>query len=648
MNFFIQELIVGLKKGREVLPFTDVNYFYGQMGAGKSTISRLIDFSLGGDLELTPALQSEFVYATLTVLIEDRNLVIRRNVGSADVQVNFKEEKDEVVLSLPARKPAGVVLPETKVEVLSDLIFHLAGKTPPLVRRSKLNEDSELTRLSFRDLLWYCYLEQDSIDSEFFHLDADANPFKRLKSRDVLRFIVGFHQESVSELESQLEDIRLRRLACQTASESMSRAMVAANIATSIELEASRKDLNAESERVASEILAIRSEKRSQRPHGIETLQAEGRLLSDQIAETNRALLEISHERNKHIAHKNELTSLSARWLRSKSAKLVIEGVNFVRCPSCTQELPTRPNDICAVCGQIHKLEETERSDEMAERDLISRTSELDDLIEEQDSQIGATSRYLLDLVSKKRLLDESISKATVEYDSSYLAAALELERRQSAIKQQLTDLEKLEQLAARVIDLQTKGEELLQKESRIRIALRAARAAAEKDTGNLKRLRELFLECLVRSRIAGFSLTDVVEIRPPHFLPEVMPKEGGELAFSSFANIGSGGKKTLFKCCFALALHRLVHEIGGLLPRILIIDSPMKNISERENFEQFQGFHELLYELATGELQGTQFILIDKEMFHPPETFAIPFQERHMTPADPRYPPLISYYRGQ
>jgi hypothetical protein len=648
MKFVLQELIVGCKKGKEVIPFTEVNYFYGQMGAGKSTIARLIDFCLGGDLDLTPALQSEFVYATLSVEIEGRGLVIRRDVNAGNVAVTFTEKEDEIVLNLPARKPAGIIFPGTKVEVLSDLIFHLAGKNPPLVRRSKINDDSDLSRLSFRDLLWFCYLEQEDIDSDFFHLGAEANPFKRLKSRDVLRFIVGFHQENVSDLESQLEETRLRRMACESAAESMSKAMAAANIATSLELEAARRELTAEAGRIVVEIAEIRSGKASLRPHGIESLQAEGRALSEQIAEATRALAELEQEKAKHVAHKNELTSLSARWLRSKSARAVIEGVEFVRCPSCTLDLPARPEDICPVCGQTHQAGEVSLNDDVAERDLQSRTAELDGLIDEQDKQLGYTSRYLQDLLAKKRTLDDAISKATADYDSSYLSAVLALERRHSAINQQLTDLEKLEQLAAKILELQSRAEELAEKETKIRAALKLARTAAEKDTGNLNRLKELFLDCLVRSKIAGFLPSDIVEIRSPHFLPEVMPKDGGELAYTSFANIGSGGKKTLFKCCFALALHRLVKETGGLLPRFMLIDSPMKNISERENFEQFKGFHDLLYELAAGELRGTQFVFIDKEMFHPPDEFSMPFRERHMTPSDAKYPPLIGYYRGQ
>jgi hypothetical protein len=39
----------------------------------------------------------------------------------------------------------------------------------------------------------------------------------------------------------------------------------------------------------------------------------------------------------------------------------------------------------------------------------------------------------------------------------------------------------------------------------------------------------------------------------------------------------------SLFKCCFGIAILRLALEKGATLPDLVIIDSPMKNISERE-----------------------------------------------------------------
>nr|QEO74549.1 hypothetical protein [uncultured bacterium] len=72
-----------------------------------------------------------------------------------------------------------------------------------------------------------------------------------------------------------------------------------------------------------------------------------------------------------------------------------------------------------------------------------------------------------------------------------------------------------------------------------------------------------------------------------------------------------------------------------------------MKNISERENREQFLGFHRLIYDLAADELSETQFILIDKEFWSPSNELALDFGSRHMKPDSRKDPPLISYYRG-
>ena len=80
-----------------------------------------------------------------------------------------------------------------------------------------------------------------------------------------------------------------------------------------------------------------------------------------------------------------------------------------------------------------------------------------------------------------------------------------------------------------------------------------------------------------------------------------------------------------------------------------------MKNISERENREQFEGFFKMLYSLSSTELNGTQFIVIDKEVCHPPDGYTLSFFERHMRPnqkgTDPStnpLSPLIRYYIGK
>lgn len=261
MKMRLNDLVISFKKERQRIVFTDFNYFYGQMGAGKSTIARLIDYCLGGDLVWTPALQSEFVSVSLAMTVADSDLVLNRDANAGQIRAQWKQGNEPFETLVPARRAGGEIVTGTGIEVVSDLIFHLTGKTPPRVRRSKIKEDSELERLTLRDLLWYCYLDQDSMDSSFFNLDVDADWTRRLKSRDVLRFIVGFHQEQVAELEAQLEVTRTERLRCEAGANAIRDALSSAELATELEVAEARRQLEAELATSELEIAQARDRK---------------------------------------------------------------------------------------------------------------------------------------------------------------------------------------------------------------------------------------------------------------------------------------------------------------------------------------------------------------------------------------------------
>lgn len=649
MNLSIRQLIVNCKKERDILPFIQFNYYYGQMGAGKSTIARLIDFCLGGKLEYTPALQQEFVSATLEVAINGNTLLLTRNSEENKVHAQWTENEQPYDILLPARQAAGEVLPGTGIEVLSDLLFHLAGVKPPRVRKGRANEDSDLVRLSFRDLFWYCYLDQDSMDSSFFNLDDDSNFAVRLKSRDVLRFIIGFHQENVSDLEAELEQVRDDRVRCDAAAQAIKEALEAEHLATPIEIEALRQKIKKEIAGLEVKIAGVRAKTGEVRTHETEILQAKGRKLAIQLSEIDDALSEIEQNVGKDKSHRNTLLSLNTRQKRAQSARSALTGVEFAQCPQCYQPLQPRETGLCPVCGQQHvEILQSPIDEDSIETDTKARADELDERIKLQLDEARRFQRLRQELVAEKTVVDNDLNQASQEYDSTYLAAALALEKERARLLQRAADLRQVEALANKIERLQKESIRLAGREGEIRAELKIARAKAEQDTSNLDLLKTLFLDCLLRSRLHGFLEDDFVEINSPNFLPQVYGRNTGDMVRTSFANLGSGGKKTFFKCCFAVAIHRLAARTGAFLPKVLIIDSPMKNISERENPDQFAGFHEMLHELAETELKGTEFIVIDKEIFRPKEGQQLKFQERHMKPDDVENPPLIRNYRGK
>jgi hypothetical protein len=651
MKMFLQNLYISFKEANELIPFKRISYFYGKIGAGKSSIARLIDFCLGGEIDLTPALQSEFVSATLHLIINDTEIRLYRERGSNQINATWVKKEDAYQVIIPARKPNGEVIPNTGVEVLSDLLFFIAGIKAPKVRRSKKQEDSELSRLTMRDLLWYCYLEQDTMDNNFFNLDSE-NHFKQYKSRDVLRLLVGFHQEGVSELETKIEEVRTSRLKYEQGAKALEEALQEVNF---IDLE----NIDEESEKLSTELIVINSKINTFRSslsktsnHAGDDLRKKGKEIASKIDLTEQAIDSSKKLQEANKKHINELLMLTVKMDRNNIAKALLNKVEFVTCPRCTQKLPERENIQCLLCGQENVKTEgkevyTSTSQlEISSKDTQARINELKEMNQKQESQIKIQIRELNQLEEEKERIDKELNEVMTHYDSAFLSSILDLEHTKIELEQKIIELKRFKSLFNKIKELQKKAIELAVEEKSLKKDLELEREKAEKDKSNIERLQDLFLDCLERVKFPGLSIRDVVQIRSPYFLPEIYSPDTEGLINTSFSNMGSGGKKTLFKCCFVLAIHRLALEINALMPNFIIIDSPMKNISASENKLQFEALHELIYELANNEMKETQFILISNNFFSPPDFLMEEVYIRHMLDTEEN-PPLIRYYNG-
>lgn len=557
MRLRLEQLELTCKKSVERIHFTEFNYFYGEMGAGKSTIARLVDYCLGSkQLVMTPALQSEFVSVALELQIGETALRLDRERESGQLVVTWEDQQ----LVIPARVASGPVIPDTEVEVLSDLIFHLNGLKPPRVRRSQLKDDSDLERLSLRDLLWYCYLDQDSMDSSFFNLDRESDFPRRLKSRNVLRSILGIHQERVAELELLLEELRQKRQRSAEGARVLAESLEEEGVSTEAEITGQITELQNAEQNADKRIKAIRSQNEALQGHAADRLRKKARQISSELQALESTVGQVVETMADDQRHLNEILALSTKVRRLESARAVLNGVEFQRCPRCTQELPNREGDDCHLCGQAehHTGEDEATEGEATQADMDGRLKELREMLEAQATQLKRLRYREKELRDMKNAVDEELTEAMREYDSAYLAEALAVEKEKASLNQEQKYLRKLKALPSRVEALKSQADQLAGQESQVRRELKEAREAAEQDLTNLRKLEKLFLDCLLRAKIAGFYEDDIVRMLPPWFLPEIVGSESGELATISFGTLGSGGKKNLFKCCFALAVHRL------------------------------------------------------------------------------------------
>ena len=159
---------------------------------------------------------------------------------------------------------------------------------------------------------------------------------------------------------------------------------------------------------------------------------------------------------------------------------------------------------------------------------------------------------------------------------------------------------------------------------------------------GNVAAIEAEFKRILTDVSFPGISDIDSIHINPRNWAPVVQhdDQEWG------FWDTGSGGKKTLFNVCYALAVHAVALKSNMPVPNILIIDSPTKNISEDKDPKLVRALYDEIYKFAGG-INGkhVQFLLIESDLVRPAEELEH-FKERRMA-GEPDAPALISYYVG-
>ena len=208
MNVQFEKLKLKCKKGEYEITFSpQISVFHGQISAGKSTIVRLIDYCLGGSLERTPAVNQELIAVDLYVNFGLTRVVFSREIEELNrVQVTWTESKDDIRnLSAPIQSSRrGDPIYDEDVYTISDLILYFLNIPRIKVHISKRVYDPRLAALSFRDIMWYCYLRQDYLDSSFFRLER---PPHMIKSRYVFTYILGIYSEKLNELEQEFSII---------------------------------------------------------------------------------------------------------------------------------------------------------------------------------------------------------------------------------------------------------------------------------------------------------------------------------------------------------------------------------------------------------------------------------------------------------
>lgn len=645
MKIRLRTLKLYCRKSEEIVSFGgNITFIHGTLSLGKSTVARLVDFCLGGTLELTTAVQRELLSVQLTLTIAGREVLIERAKNEGFARVSWIEDDGEPVSIQVRTKGDGPVVYGEDVVNLSDLIFRLLGYPIIRVRKRTGDDDSPMVRLSFRDLLKFCYLEQEVLDSSFFRL---SQPILAEKSKDALNFFAGYYSERLSTLQAEFDQARSEQRAKTEAAERIREFLAQFGFASDSQIDGEIQNNHVRMADVRATLAAGATAFFSQ-THFVDEQRARLRKMSDQLNAENQTLEDLDRRLKDQKELRAELMSMKFKVARADRARSVLAGSSFDNCPQCGQSVDSHraPAGSCYLCLQVVTPSEDDINPASIASDLEARLSDIEQALRRHTGSRKRQIERITRLVSDKDRLDREVSDLLGSYETDRAARSRQADRELAEIEERIRFLNRVKAMPGAVADMLAEADKLSETITRLDREIRQEQMRLGKADENFRALADNFLEALVATRVPGVGPKDLVNINRRTLIPEIWP-EGDETAAYSFFTAGSGGKKTLFTICFALALHRTAAQKGLPVPSLLIIDTPLKNITPDINPELVTAFYNYLYTVAETDLQDHQVVIIDQLLVLPSGDSTLDFADRLMTEDDPDNPPLISYYHG-
>jgi hypothetical protein len=645
LKFQLNQLNIQFRRSLQRIDLSShIVFFHGPISTGKSSVARLIDYCLGAALHSTPALNQELVGVQLNLQIGTYDVLLEREGTKASTaSVTWRNEQGEGASVLAPTEAGESSIWKDSVYNLSDLMFFLSGTTPIKVRRRRGDPESSLVRLSFRDLMWYCYLDQDHLDSSFFRLEDDA---RKYKSRDVMRFVMGFYTERMNELELELEKVTDSRRIKEEAANQIRAFLDELGYGSALDIDAQIREMQSALNAARAALVALR-ETHVSGTHFADGLRIELRALAGQLDTEQQVLSDLTTRVSDQEQLRAELVTAKFKLSRAQAATVLLSGVTFERCPICATPTDTlkRTMSQCSLCGTDRSTEiYSEDHSEILNRDLDARIVDLDQSLRQHRRQLDRQVRRLASAQAEKEALDARLSDELTTYDSAFLANTRAAERRAASLEEQLRNLQRTARMPEALDRLERDSAALAIQERSLRGQIENERRNLRAADSRVSELEDTYRDILLKVGVPGIRPTDTISIDRGTWIPTIYPGGDEDLGYQ-FYSAGSGGKKTLLNVCYALAVHKVAVAHDLPLPTFLVIDSPMKNISKDANRDTFLSLYRYLYGLASDALRSTQFLIIDNEFALPPE--GIEVTHRYMSTSDPSAPPLIPEYRG-
>ncbi|MFW2234904.1 hypothetical protein ACN4FE_02640 [Aliarcobacter butzleri] len=559
-------ILIGHRKNYEVPFFPGVNIIYGEEDCGKSSILELINYLLGAsNLNKYDELEQSVKYAILELNLNSETYCIKRDIFDVkkDIEV-YMSDYENIDFVFPSKyKPNYDNTINGKF--FSDFLLDTLNYPKIKIKNAPTQDNSTLSRLSFRDLFKFCYINQDDVGSKNFLSNQYFAYYHKIK--EVFKYIFNLSDEEISEINQLISNKSNLKNKLSTKIFNIQEFLETIEIETidyiSTFLEEIKTNLKQIEEELQKINVSITSNSKEYEP------------LKEHVITLNYRVKDKEKEKTKAKDNIKRYEKLINDYYDDR---LKIEGVL-----SAKQLIGKVSPDIaiCPLCK--NDVEHTKLKEEYSIHNeeilgseikiLNKRIKDLAGLIEKEKESFRIMETELSKLIEEREEFKKSIDEELEEHISPYLTKRDELIKQQSTLlekEQQITKALKIRNeesnLNKEIIKLDEDLKDLKDKLNELTFS----QVQIDNVLSDLKLILETYLKSIDVKNRTGISISKKT------FLPILRNRQ--------YHEITSGGIRTILSIGFLLNIleYSLNNDINH--PRLLMIDTVGKYLQKTKD----------------------------------------------------------------
>ena len=199
-------ILVGIRKDYKVSFYQGVNIIYGDSDTGKSSILEFINYLLGSSsIDLADEIIASVEYAALELEINNVTFTIKRDIFNPKKLIDvYRCEFDDCKHHFPKKYAPNYSITTAPDGYFSEFILDSLNFPKIKLKVSPSKQNSDMKRISFRNIYKYVYVNQDDIGSKSFLNLGDWS--KYTANKEVFKYIFNVLDESISELNEEISE----------------------------------------------------------------------------------------------------------------------------------------------------------------------------------------------------------------------------------------------------------------------------------------------------------------------------------------------------------------------------------------------------------------------------------------------------------